>query len=436
MTVELAVLPHEQTHLVVIASPVRKPAAIVRAWLQSLAWQVIPRGVQPFYLLVDDGCDPEARALLDEFVATRAGLVSSTGPAQDDFTDVGVTHGWTPTAMNRVGQIKDGILNWARTNRAEAVWLVDADLICDPMTLTSLWSLPGPITSAVYWTRWSKVPPEHPPVHAGPQVWLAHPYQLQGMGMEEWEFRRRLIDRQVTEVAGLGACTLIRRDALMKGVSFAPWPGNQHQGIGQGEDRHFCMRASALHIPLTADPWPDVFHVYHRPEDEALIPEYLERLGKVSGPTYHVQIGKLPDGSQDFLGPKTKTPQWVHIGDLVSLELTALEPVLTHNGPMHPPTQYVRGRLGALSLHPEMEDAILEMQRGETRPVAVHFGLDYPFPPYRGQRRLIRVVLIDHKPFGYAPVIEDELIVNRTGAGLDTTTLPPELIDQMREIHA
>jgi hypothetical protein len=32
------------------------------------------------------------------------------------------------------------------------------------------------------------------------------------------------------------------------------------------------------------------------------------------------------------------------------------------------------------------------------RIVPVHFGLDYPFPPYRGQRRLIRVTLIDHKP--------------------------------------
>jgi hypothetical protein len=103
---------------------------------------------------------------------------------------------------------------------------------------------------------------------------------------------------------------------------------------------------------------------------------------------------------------------------------------------MHPPQQLIRGRLGKLDLHPELEDAILDMTRGEVRVVPVHFGLDYPFPPYRGQRRLIQVTLIDHKPFGYAPVIERELIVNRTGAGLDSTACPPELLDQMREIHA
>lgn len=413
MTVELAIVPHEAQHLVIIASPVRKPASIVAAFLQSLAWQVHPQGVQRLYLFIDDGCEPDARALLDAFVQQHGGFVwTASQTATQDFVDVGVTHGWTPSAMQRVGAIKDKVLEFARANRAEAVWLCDADLICDPMTFSSLWSVPDPVVSAVYWTRWNKVPPEHPPVHAGPQVWLAHPYVLQGRGMEEWELRRRLIDRQLTEVGGLGACTLIRREALMRGVAFAPWPGNTLEGIGQGEDRHFCMRATALHVKLTADPWPDIFHIYHRPEDEALIPEYLQRLSRI---------------------PAKDTPRY---GDLVSLSLQAMEPVATPNGWMHAPTQLVRGRLGRLALHPELEDAILGMRRGEISIVPVHFGLDYPFPPYRGQRRLLRVTLIDHKPMGYAPVIEEELIVNRVGSGIDTTTLPPDLIDQMREIHA
>lgn len=419
MSVELAVVPHEAQHLVVIASPVRKPANILSAFLQSLAWQVCPRQVQRFYVFVDDGCPPDARQLLDEFVAQHGGLVWQ-GPSGNDWTDVGVTHGWSPSAMNRVGAIKDRLLQFARENRAEAIWLADADLVMDPMTLTSLWSVPDQIVSAVYWTRWSQVPPEHPPVHAGPQVWLAHPYTLAGMGMEEWEFRRRLTHRQLTPVAGLGACTLIRREALMRGVSFAPWPGNQHQGIGQGEDRHFCMRAEALHIRMIADPWPDIWHCYHRPADEALIPEYLERLR----PKKQVN---------DFGDVEEERPR---LGDLVSLELSALEPVLTQHGPQHVQSQLVRGRLGQLGLHPELGDAILDMRRGENRVVPVHFGLDYPFPPYRGQRRLIRVILIDHKPHGFAPVIEEELIVNRIGDALDSTTMTPEVLDLMREIHA
>jgi hypothetical protein len=323
--------------------------------------------------------------------------------------------------MKRVGQIKDHILNFARQNRAEAVWLVDADLISDPMTLSSLWSIPEQVVSSVYWTRWV-IPPgdEHPPIHAGPQVWLAHPYQLHGMGLEEWEFRRRLVTRQLTEVAGLGACTLIRRGALMKGVSFAPWPGNNLPGIGQGEDRHFCMRAQALHVRLWADPWPDQFHVYHRPDDEKLIDRMLFRLGR-----------DIQEVAESMVA-KACPP----LGDLVSLELHAMEPVHTPQGWMHPPTQYVRGRLGQVNLHPELEDAVLSMQRGEVKIVPVHFGLDYPLPAYRGQRRLIRCTLIDHKPFGYPPVIEDELIVNSAKSAIDTTTMTPETLDLMREVHA
>ena len=413
MTVELAVVPHEQQHLIVIGTTVRKPANILRPYLQSLAWQVAPPQVQRLYLFIDDGCDAEARSLLDGFVVEHGGMVWNAEPAPaGDFQDQGFTHLWTESAMARVGRSKDKIIQFAIANRAEAVWFADADLIMDPMTLASLWSVPEPIVCAVYWTRWNKVPDDHPPVHAGPQVWLTHPYGLSGMGMEEWEFRKELVDRQVTEVRGHGACTLIRRSALMKGVSFAPWPGNKMEGIGQGEDRHFCMRAEALHLRMVADPWPDIFHVYHRPEDEERIGEMLQRIEQGWG-----------DGSPA-------------IGDLVSLDLTALEPILTHQGPMQPPAQQVRGRLGQLPLHPELESAVLEMQRGETRIVPVHFPNSWSFPPYRGQRRLIRVRLIDHKPFGFPPVIEDEILTTPSGGWIDQTQCPPELIDAIQEVSA
>jgi hypothetical protein len=181
------------------------------------------------------------------------------------------------------------------------------------------------------------------------------------------------------------------------------------------------MRAEALHLKLVADPWPDIFHVYHRPQDEALIPEWLSRLSSL-----------VPDDS-DEPEPIVHHPR---LGDLVSLELTALEPIPTQQGPMHAPAQFVRGRLGQLPLHPELGDAILGMQRGETAIHRIHFGQDWPFQPYRdGKGRLIRVTLIDHKPYGFAPVIEEEILSSPTG-WIDTTTCQPELLDRMREIHA
>jgi hypothetical protein len=414
VSVELGIVPHDVQHLVVIGTTVRKSPQIVAAWLKSLAWQIPPKQVQRFYLFIDDSSPVETRALLDQFVAQHGGMVWDAEPSPEgDFADNGDTHQWTNTAMDRVGRSKDRILTFARANRAEAVWFTDSDLVMEPTTLISLWSVPEQIVAACYWTRWVNAPPEHPPVHAGPQVWLAHPYTLQGNGLQEWEFRRRLIDRQVTQVLGQGACSLIRREALLKGVSFAPWPGNQHTGIGQGEDRHFSLRAEALHLRQVVDPWPDIWHCYH-PEDVEQIPEYLDRFE-----------------GRDSVGSPV-------IGDLVSLDLRALEPASLPLRQIraYVPSQQVRGRLGRIELHPELEDVVLEMKRGEVRVVMVHFGNDYPLEEFRGQRRLIQVTLVDHKPMGYAPVIESELIVNRIGSAIDTTTLTPEVIDLMREAHA
>ncbi len=426
--VDLAVVPHEASHLVVIGTTVRKPPNIVEAWLNSLAWQVCPRNVQRLYVFVDDGNPPETKALLEAFVKEHGGMVVPGEPAQGvDFSDQGPTHQWQASSMARVGRHKDGILNFARQNRAEAVWFVDADLIMDPMTLTSLWSVPEQIVCAVYWTRWNKPPEGSPVLHSGPQVWQSHPYNLNGNGMEEWELRKKLIDRGLVHVYGQGACTLIRRDALMRGVSFAPVPGNDGPGLMQGEDRHFCIRAEALHIKMVADGWPDIFHIYHRPEDEERIPEMFERLKTVA---FYEEEGVQT--GHDRMEPD--------VGDLVSLELHAMEPVPTQAGFQYPPTQYVRGRLGGLiggkTLHPELEAAVLGMTRGEVKIVPVHFDLSNPFGPYRGQRRLIRVTLIDHKPFGFPPVVEEEMLSTPHGSYVDLTQCPPDLVDQIEEVSA
>lgn len=412
---ELRVLPHAKRDLVVCGTSILKPASILRHYLQSLAWQEKPPSVDLFFVFCDDGLEPDARALLDQFVQTHGGIVLESvakGPRPPDFSDAPgtPTHQWSQPAMHRVGANKDQILQVAIANRAEAVWFVDADLICDRTTLATLWNNPEPIVCGVYWTGWQRVPEGQHPVHAGPQVWLTHPYGLAGHGMEEWEFRRKLVNRQIVQVFGQGACTLIRREALMKGVSFAPLPENQGAGLMQGEDRHFCIRAERLHCKMIADGWPDIFHIYHRPEDEKIAEEDMwPRLG-----AFHPQK------------PRSSL-------DLVNLSLMPVEGIPTPQGFQRMPEQRVRGRLSALKLHPEIEGAVLEMTRGESRIIPVHFPLSWPFPPYRGQRRLIRVTLHDTKPYGFAPVIDREILVSGTG-WVDTTSCPPQLITEIKEV--
>ena len=87
--------------------------------------------------------------------------------------------------------------------------------------------------------------------------------------------------------------------------------------------------------------------------------------------------------------------------------------------------QHVRGRLGTLPLVPEIEEAVSGLERGKDVTAPVHFPVHYPIPYYRGKRRLIRVTLVDCKPYSFAPIIDAELFVGpKSGRWMDTTTMP------------
>lgn len=396
MTVILRPLPHVEQRTVVVGTTLRKKASVLSAHLQTLAWQEWPERVNPYYVFVDDGLTPDARAVLDGFLTERTGEVLDTLPGTDDFSDQGpVTHHWTHTAMARVGQNKNRILKRAVELKVKGVWFCDADLLLDRTTFASLWDCDVPVACAVYWTIWN----HHPGLSAAPQVWLQHPYGLDGRGYDAAEFRRRLLEKERLQVWGQGACTLIRTPVIEKGVSFDYVPGVKLEGMMAGEDRHFCLRCEALHIPMYADPWPDIFHIFH-PQDEERIPEMLARLGQVH----------------------RRTPS---MGDWISLRLEALEPVMLGQPTIIPP-QFIRGRLGSIKMLPDLEDVLHEMTRGETRIIPVHFPSHYEAAPQRGQRRLVRVTLLDAKPFGFPPVVEEELLIGAPGIWADRTTLTKE----------
>lgn len=409
-------LPDKKQRIIVVGTSVRKSYPILRTYLASLDWQELPPQTKVKYVFVADFTpeQKDASDYLKAWTAERGGEILRGGGASGsrDFNDDHpATHQWSGSAMRRVGDNKNRLIRRALEMGADGLWFVDSDLICDPTTLRSLDSIPEQIVCGVYWTRWHKPTPEQV-IHAAPQVWLNHPYQLHGRGLEEWEFRKKLVERQVTRVWGQGACTLIRKVALEKGVCFAPIPELPTDGMWQGEDRHFCVRAERLHITMVADPWPDIFHIYHQPEDVSAIPEMVARLGN--------------KGQRSFPG----------IGDLVSLVLEPLEPLPNANGALvRLGPQPVRGRLGQLALVPELEDAVLGMKPGDDQIVPVHCGVDHPFAYFRGRRRLIRVTLVDSKTFSFPPVLENELYVSkRGGRPIDHTTLTMEQHEMIAEV--
>ncbi len=415
MPVELALLPTTRTQRIAVGTSVRKNVTVLRYYLDALSRQELPDNTVLVPIFVLDGADTEAASLVRSWATNYVDsvVVEASNVATPDYSDsTGDSHQWSESAMVRVGAAKDRIIAEARARNVDALWFCDADLICDTTTLKALLAAPGPITTAVYWTRWSARAIETQPIYAAPQVWLTHPYGLAGAGIAEHEFRDRLARRQLLKVAGYGACTLIQRRALEAGVSFAPVPGIPRGGLMAGEDRQFCIRAQMLHMDGYADAWPDIFHIYH-PTDVAKAAAYAQRLSES-----HATRAAF--------------------GDLVNLTIAPIEPVPWQGGGFTAvPPQYVRGRLGALPLAPELEEAVYDLARGESHIVTVHFPIHYDVSFYRGKRRLIRVTLNDCKPNGYAPTLEDDLlrgVASRAVHALDYT--PRQLAAMAEAVNA
>lgn len=392
----LVPIPPKQRKTVLVASIVRKPQVVVDALLATLTNQIVDADVT--YQFVTNYAEGEPIPVFGDYP------VANVAAPPGDYGDGPLTRNWTGSAFGRVAKLKDALIEQALKGGFDYLWLVDADVLCDRYTLQSALDCEVPIVSSVYWTQW-QLPSEDLKayVHAGPQVWQRGTYDMTGR-MDEATFRGRLMQRARLHLpeGGLGACTLIRRDAMEKGVRFAffrPNPMGQG-GMQDGEDRHFCARAHSLHIPLFADAWPDIYHAYHTKHYER-IPEMVERLS-----TLHHDIAQR--------------------GDLVSVTVELLEPVRVGNRMLPVQKRWVRGELGQLPVLAQVEEALVGMERGDAKLLRVFFPLAWPAKELRGETRILRVCLLDIKPFGYHPTLEDELLRGTASRrAIDTTTMTP-----------
>lgn len=354
---------------ILIAEVVHEAHGVLRAHLETLKWQADNADADvDMRFLVDPTAPPNTGKLIHEELAaeySHSVEVASEKPSDSHYHVDEQTTEWSKPTFYWLGRQRQRLLDHARAEDYDAVFMVDSDLLLSPDTLQSLIDAEQPITAGVFWTRWQK---DSPPL---PQVWLNQPYELEGRGWRGHEFLQALSNRQLTEVYGLGACTLIRLDDLPEGVRYAPrLQGLPDEGLWQGEDRSFCMRAEQHRVPMYADPWPDIFHVY-RPTDREGIGDWLKALEQ------------RPKIAPDF-------------GDLVSLRLEPLEAPRLEGYVCH-----LRGRLGGIDMLQQLEDEIAEMAVGDEKLLQLQFPPWYDVPEYRGKRKTIRAELLGAKT--YAP---------------------------------
>lgn len=344
---------------------INEDPSVLSAHLKTLRWQDADAEVDYAFIL-----DPEAPDGLREQLP---GLVETGDPkpgsAAYSVDESG--HDWSEETFNWLAAQRQKLLDLARDQHYDAVWLVDSDLLLGPQTLRSLLNANKPITSAVFWTRWNNDQP------ALPQVWLNHPYEMNGRGWQQHEFLSALYERRLVQVYGLGACTLARTEHLGR-VRYHPLlEGLPSGGMWGGEDRSFCIRAERARVDMYADAWPDIFHVY-RPSDREQIDDRLQEL-------------------------KTRPKSEVEPNDLVSFTVEPLEEPELSDYAAH-----VRGRLAGLDLLPQLEYTLRELPVGESAITKLHFPIWYDLDGYRGQSKVVRVTLHGAKHYASPPNLETE----------------------------
>jgi glycosyltransferase involved in cell wall biosynthesis len=250
---------------ILIGSPVKQKPLILIEFLSFLK-ELDSVGTQLDFFFYNDNDHQESKSFLYEF--GRHGskiIIKDADQTIISFECNEFTHYWKPNNINRVVEFKNAIIEYARKEDYDFLFLIDSDICVHPKTLKQLLSADKDIISEVFWTKWA------PDQIYQPQVWNFDSYQYYIPNANEPEESiaqnrlREILKYQkpgIYKVGGLGALTLISKKALETGVSFSflynlSWPL---------EDRHFCLRAVALGFELWVDTNYPAYHIYRESE--------------------------------------------------------------------------------------------------------------------------------------------------------------------------
>ena len=248
---------------VLIGTPVYQKPEILRFFLDSLTQLRRSPDIDVHYIFIDDNHDkyPESSQLLLDFAKNKTTTVLEGNIASDTYHCDNRTHHWKESIVWKVATYKNKIIQIALKNECDYLFLIDSDLVLNPDTLIHLIEQRKDILSEIFWTKW-----DEGDLVQKPQVWLKDKYTLSNEKYTEAQFLAQLRVPGIYEVGGLGACTLISKFAMLRGVNF-----DKINNITiWGEDRHFCIRATCLGLKLWVDTTYPAFHIYRESDLETI----------------------------------------------------------------------------------------------------------------------------------------------------------------------
>ena len=255
---------------ILIGSPVHQKPAILKEFLNSLT-KLNNEGLDLHFYFIDDNEEESSSLELEKFKNEYRNVRVEKNTEAMVYNVA--SHHWRNDVIKKVGKNKDKILKFAKENEFDFVFLADSDLVLHPLTLVHLASLEKEVVSEVFYTAWVENTFEMP------QVWLYDEYGFaddknlseEATSQLFFEFVAMLKQPGVYPVGGLGACTMISKSALEKGILFE----KIHNLTFWGEDRHFCIRAAALGIQLFASTSYPPLHIY-RDSDLERVPSFWQ----------------------------------------------------------------------------------------------------------------------------------------------------------------
>ena len=247
---------------ILIASPIKQNIKILNQFLASLS-ELEVDDFECHYLFVDDCDSQESSDLLFDFKKHNENvfIISSTEIVRENFSYT--LHEWNNDIIKKVAELKNYVINIAKKEEYDYLFLVDSDIVLHRETLQRLLSVNKDIVSNIFWTKISKCDDYEPQVWLMDQGALFDPSDPKTKSaiyrtVRKAEFISMLKEKGTYRVGGLGACTLISKAVLDAGVNFS----KLYNISFWGEDRALCIRAVAAGFDLYVDTYYPAYHLY------------------------------------------------------------------------------------------------------------------------------------------------------------------------------
>ncbi len=296
---------------ILIGSPVKQKSNILKEFLCGL--DEADKGLNEVsYFFVDDNTEQQSSDLLRAFAQThdtvlRKGTelfdISKYDYEENDYNN----HGWKTVNLAKVTEYKNAMIDYCIKEKFDYLFLIDSDIVIDKRTIPQLLSDNVEIVSNVFWNQWTKNGRLTPQCFWIPDIYLQDKaFNVQRPFQESHKIRMDTYEQMKTPglyiVKGLGACTMIARSALEKGVSFKEIYNLEIPG----EDRPFCIRAGALGITLYMDTHYPAYHISRE--------VYLDRVDEYKRDGFKFDMCQVFEEEEEKKKPNFFTKFMVRVG--------------------------------------------------------------------------------------------------------------------------